>query len=207
MTTDRLALGHTGPVVSSASRIALYTDARDGLVRPRFDDVYEAEFAFVWRTLKRFGVRSASIDDATQDVFLVVHRKLESFDMQSSFRAWLYGIAVRVASDYRRRRRRKDAPCVGDPGDIDQRFSSSVPPPSAGAEQAEQVALLDALLSRLDDEKREVLVLSELEEMTVPEIAACTESNVNTIYSRLRAARREFEAAYQRHQLREGVAP
>ena len=69
--------------------------------------------------------------------------------------------------------------------------------------EREAVRTLHTILDELDDEKREVFVLAELEQMTVPEIADAVEANVNTVYSRLRAARREFDQAVLRHRARE----
>ena len=64
--------------------------------------------------------------------------------------------------------------------------------------QAEEIRLFYSLLETLDDDKREVFVLAELEQMSVPEIADTLSLNVNTVYSRLRAARQAFERALSR---------
>ncbi len=194
-------LGDASP--SLAPVLSRETTARAEL---DFDEVYEAEVAFVWRCVRRAGVLPSSVEDAVQDVFLVLHRHLGDYDGRASLKSWIYGIAQRVAADHRRRYRRKESKLTSMDADEsgEERFTSSFPPPSAGAEQAEAVRLLDRLLGELDPDKREVLVLAELEEMTVPEIAVCLGANVNTVYSRLRAAKRELDEAHARHLARSG---
>lgn len=79
-----------------------------------FASVYAEGFAFVWRSMRRLGVAPEAVPDAVQDVFVVVHRRLESFDESSTLKTWLFGIVLRVARDYRRTARRKLQPLVGD---------------------------------------------------------------------------------------------
>jgi RNA polymerase sigma-70 factor (ECF subfamily) len=168
---------------------------------PSFDEIYDAYFDFVWTNAGRLGVSEAAIDDVVQDVFLVLHRRLADYDGRASMKSWLYGILARTVRDHRRTFRRKQARCVPHAPDSseDVGLPSPDPSPSDLAERLEKVALLNALLEELDEDKREVLVLAELEQMTVPEIAECLGANVNTVYSRLRAAKRAFEEAYARH--------
>jgi RNA polymerase sigma-70 factor (ECF subfamily) len=172
---------------------------------PPFARLYDEHFDFVWREACRLGVPGASVEDVVQDTFLVLHRRLGDYDGRTPVKGWLLGIVYRVVSDHRRRFRRKDAACVPHAADSDGNVLLASPQksPSAEAEHAEQVRLLEDLLAEMDEEKRELLVLSELEEMTVPEIAEMRGANVNTIYARLRAARKEFEAAYARRRARE----
>ncbi len=190
----RLPIAPIAPAAPAAPAVAL--------ARPAFEVVYDENFDFVWRTARRLGVPEAAVDDAVQDTFLVLHRRFDEYDGRTPMRRWLLGILGRVVADHRRRWRRKESACVPTPEESDRLLASSLPPPSAEMEQAEAVRLLDSLLAELDDDKREVLVLAQLEEMTVPEIAELLGANVNTIYARLRAARREFEAAYARHRAR-----
>ena len=164
-----------------------------------FDAFYEQFFPFVWRSIKRLGVADHAIDDAVQDVFLVVHRRLEEFEGRSSVRTWLFGIVLRVVRARRRsdmRKRRVGGVGFGD--DVDTAPTRERDPHQA-AERKQAVAILYRFLDQLDDEKREVFILAELEQMTAPEIAEALEVNVNTVYSRLRAARRAFEQAVARH--------
>lgn len=165
---------------------------------PPFDALYDEQFEYVWCSLRRLGVHEASIDDAVQDVFVVVHRRLAEFEGRSSLRTWLFGIAVRVARDHRRRARRSEAIAEGQ----DPRAQGQSP--FDGAATAEAARTLDRLLGELEESRREVFVLAELEQMTAPEIAVCLELNVNTVYSRLRAAREDFEAAVARMQAARG---
>lgn len=208
MTTGTPGVGQYRHVtVTSVARIAIAPPAGlplgAGAVLPAFAVLYDEHFDLVWRTARRLGVPEASADDVVQDVFLVLHRRLAEYDGHTPVKRWILGMTVRVVGDHRRRYRRKDAPCVPQPADSDGNvlLASTRPPPSAAVEQEEQVRLLEQLLAQLPEDKREVLVLSELEEMTVPEIAELLGANVNTIYTRLRTARLEFEKLYTRARL------
>jgi RNA polymerase sigma-70 factor (ECF subfamily) len=160
-----------------------------------FAEIYAESFRAIWRTLRRLGVTPAQLDDAAQDVFLVVHRRLPSFDGRS-LRGWLYAIAVRVASDYRRGVvRRRTLPLSG-------ALADPAPDPARTSELNESVRLLHALLSELSEAKRTAFVLAELEELSVPEIAEALGENLNTVYSRVRAARAEFDEALRRERAR-----
>jgi RNA polymerase sigma-70 factor, ECF subfamily len=162
-----------------------------------FKAIYARHFRNVWRTLRRLGVSDAQLDDAAQDVFLVVHRKLAAFD-GTSLRGWLYAIAVRVASDYRRSAtQRRSAP-------LSEAVEDAAPGPARASELNESIRLLHALLGELDQPKREVFVLGELEQLSAPEISVALGVNLNTVYARLRAARQQFDAALKRHRRRHG---
>jgi RNA polymerase sigma-70 factor, ECF subfamily len=159
--------------------------------------VYREYQGFVWRMLHHLGLRGASVDDAVQEVFVVVHRRLATFDGRTSIKNWLYGITRRVASDHRKQGQRRAA------------WLQLVPPPPASGgesplvEHAAAAELVAQLLDGLDEDKRLVFVMAELEGMTAPEIAEAIGVNLNTVYSRLRAARQRFHREAQRHQLRE----
>jgi RNA polymerase sigma-70 factor (ECF subfamily) len=157
------------------------------------DAIYEEHVGYVWRVVQRLGVPETSADDAVQDVFLVVHRKLDAFEGRSSVRTWLYGIALRVARSHRARRRELELPA-----DVPDDRSS----PADGAAHLEGIRLLDHLLAQLDDTKREALVLSEIEQLTVPEISELLGVNASTVYSRVGAARKELSEALKRHRAR-----
>jgi RNA polymerase sigma-70 factor (ECF subfamily) len=166
-----------------------------------FEALYREHFRFVWRVVRRLGIDGQQVDDVVQDVFLVVHRRLGDFEGRSSAKTWLYGVVRRVVADHRRTLRRKPGhetaatPAEGDP---DTMLGGDEQSPQASVEQAERVRLLHRLLGELDDDKREVFLLAELEGLTMAEIAEALDVNPNTIASRLRAARREFEAALER---------
>lgn len=157
----------------------------------RFDEIYEAWFDYVWRTARRLGVPEASLDDVTQEVFLVVHRRLAAFEGRSKLKTWLFAIVYRVVRDHRRRAARSST--VGPPVE-ELGLASERPGPLEGAERAQAGRVLHALLDAMPDAQREVFVLAELEGLTAPEIVAVTGAKLNTVYSRLRLARAAFEA-------------
>jgi RNA polymerase sigma-70 factor (ECF subfamily) len=167
---------------------------------PSFESLYHEHFAFVWRTLWRLGVQQASVADAAQDVFLVIHRRHADLHGSGVARSWVYGIVVRVARDYRRSQLRKGPPSGIDPDDVSDPKAMNA---AQRLEQHEAVVVLNRLLDTLDEDKREALVLVELEQMTVPEIAELLGVNPNTIYTRLRAARHDFARAPARHRAEE----
>ena len=169
-----------------------------------FDELYARHFDFVWRNVRRLGVPEAEVDDAAQEVFLVVHRRLGEFVPRASHKAWLFGIVARVARDHRRVLMRKSpmlraADPVVDPDEV-----ASAAGQEASFDRGEAVELLHRLLDGLDDDKRAVFVLAELEQMSAPEIAEALGTKLNTVYGRLRAARREFDEAAARLRARDG---
>ena len=168
---------------------------------PTFDAVYAEHFPFVWRNLRRLGVAEQGLRDAAQDVFLVVHRRLPEFEGRGSTRSWLYSIARRVAADHRRRHRRKDSL---DPTEADQVADPHEAGPEVRAQRGEALRLLLDLLAGLDEERRDVLILMDLEGMSASEAAAALGANVNTVYSRLRAARQFLQAGLARHRAAQG---
>lgn len=161
----------------------------DPPVAPEFAAAYREHHDFVWRILRYFGVPSASLDDKVQDVFLVAYRRWHDLDPTGSLRSWLFGIARRVAADLRRSTVRAERRLQAVPD----------PPPRPGPEQlvaqAEAAAFVESFLGTLDEDKRAVFMLAEIERLTAPEIAEATGAKLNTVYSRLRAARALFAAA------------
>jgi RNA polymerase sigma-70 factor, ECF subfamily len=163
--------------------------------QPVFDELYDAHFDFVWRNLRRLGVLEPNLWDGAQDVFLVVHRRLADFEPGGELRSWLYSIVVRVARQHRRSARRKPSHAVPDQ---EQLVDAKGIGPERSAAQSQELRQLMSLLERLDDAKREAFVLAELEGLSAPEIARVLDVNVNTLYARIRAARRELEAELTR---------
>jgi RNA polymerase sigma-70 factor (ECF subfamily) len=161
--------------------------------------VYAEHFAFVFRTMRRMGVPLALVDDAVQEVFLVVHRRLGEFEGRAALTTWLYRIAIRVAQHARRGARRKGIADAEDPDTVALPDSEG---PHEHATRAEGRRLLRRVLDELDDDKRVVFILAEYEELSVREIAAALGENANTVASRLRAARQHFDEAVRRHQAR-----
>src|SRR5580658_3703916 len=155
-----------------------------------FRQVYDTHFRFAWRALRRLGVREADLMDMTQNVFVVVHRKLSGFEGRSDLTTWLFGICRRVAIDYRRSARiRREVPA-------DERQIASLSgsePPSDASDKAHLAAVAEALLDRLPEKLRVVFVLFELEEMSGDAIAALLDIPVGTVRSRLRLAREGFQ--------------
>jgi RNA polymerase sigma-70 factor (ECF subfamily) len=172
-----------------ASAEAPASAAREGELTDDLDRLYAEQFEFVWRTLRRLGVRQEDLDDAAQDVFIVFLRRRHEFRGQSSQRTWLFGIASNITHEYRRKQQRaaRAAPVTED-----QR--AQCPSPLDQASSSEELRLIDAFLTSLDEDKRHVFILAELEQMSAPEIATTLGTNVNTVYSRLRAARQAFAA-------------
>ncbi len=158
-----------------------------------FDEVYERHAAFVFRTVRGLGVPDGLIEDAVQDVFVIVHRRLPEFDGSSAIKPWLYAIARRIAHDYRRSLKRKGAH-----ESLPDTLRDNASGPLDEAAHQETLRLLEDILRGLDDDKREVLVLAELEQLSVPEIAEMLNMNLNTIYSRLRRAREAFDEALKK---------
>lgn len=156
-------------------------------------------FDFIWRLLARLGVPTAAVDDAAQEVFVVFARRLGDI-RPGSERSFLYGAALRVASDARRaqaRHEQKTAP-ERDLGDL-------APGPDELVEARERLALLDRILGAMGEREREVFVLFELEELSTDETAALLGVPRGTVASRLRRARNEFFAIARRLRAETGV--
>lgn len=155
---------------------------------PSFDEVYAGHVAFVWRVLRTFGLRDAQLEDGVQDVFLVVHRRLPEWEGRASITTWLFAIARRVAASHRRRGGgdRTEA-LLDEPVGREDTF--------AAMSRAQASATVFQVLQQLDEDKRVVFALVELEQLSVPEVARMLDLNLNTAYSRLRLARQAFELA------------
>jgi len=165
-----------------------------------FKEVYREQFRFVWRSLRRLGVRESDVADAAQDVFLVVHRRLDEFEGRAKVSTWLYGICYRVARD--RRRLAHVRHHVDDEVAVAERVDEHADV-AAEAERREGFELLEALLDELPIEQRAVFTLFELDAMGGEEIALALEIPLGTVYSRLRVARDQFRKSLLRLQARE----
>lgn len=176
---------------------------KPGTAPPEFREVYEAWFDYVWRTLRRLGVREADLADATQEAFVVVHRRLPSFEVELPVGPWIAGIAFRVAAQERRRARHRrerltDFACDSTAG--------GGATPEEAAMTAQRARRVLAALDTLDLDRRVVFVLHEMDGTSCPDIARALEVPTNTVYSRLRVARERFKAAIDRLRLRDGEA-
>jgi RNA polymerase sigma-70 factor (ECF subfamily) len=162
-----------------------------------FREVYDSHFAFVWRSAANRGVPAAALDDVVQEVFIVIHRKLPEFEGRSSLRTWIAAIVRRVVADYIKKRGNQpvaDEPLVREP--------STGVACSEALERKTALELLDALLAKMTREQREVFVLHEIEQMSGAEIAELVSANENTVWTRLRAARRIFQEGVARQRAR-----
>lgn len=161
--------------------------------------VFKAHHAFVWRILRHLGVAAADQDDVLQEVFVVVHRRLADYREEDKMRAWLYAICTRMVRDHHRRiARRKEE--LRDAPDVSQK-------PSQARAFADQQALLLAqrMLDALPEKQRAVFVLHEIEQLSMPEIAAAVECPLPTAYARLRKARERVLAEVARARLKGGL--
>ncbi len=174
------------------------------LTSARFNEVYEAHVDFVWRNARRLGVEDATLDDVVQSVFLVVFRRLDDFEGRSSLRTWIYEVLVRVVREHRRSLRRKSPQRAGgEPVDPATLTAPAEERPDRLADRAAAARVVRELLDELDDDKREVFALAELEGLTLREMAEILREPAGTVTSRLRAARADFERAALRRRARE----
>lgn len=192
------------PATALGEPTAVGADRQPERARPTFDDVYAQTFPVVWRSARRLGVAPSAIDDVVQEVFVTVHRQLDQFEGRSAVKTWVFGILLRVVGNYRRTRRRKGAAhatasVVGDPDELMAEADS----PLEQLSQRQAAQVVRELLLALPEAQAAVFVMSQIEGMSAPEIAEATGSNVNTVYSRLAAARRDFSRALERRVARD----
>jgi len=185
---SRMALALAAAVPPAPTRVS--DDAR---LRAMFDE----HFDFIWRSLRRLGLSEDRADDATQQVFVVASTKLDAIQPKSE-RSFLFGTALRVASDLRRSAAfRREVPTAEAGEDL-----AGGPRPDELVEQLDARAMLDRALETMELELRTVFVLFEIEELAIAEIAALLEIPVGTVSSRLRRAREDFQARIERLQKR-----
>lgn len=193
-------LSPTSPASPGAAAASVEGGPAARTAAPSFEEVYDRHFGFVWRNLRRLGVPEASLDDAAQDVFVTIHRRLGEFEGRSALTTWIFAIVLGTARNHRRSHKRRSPERDGAaPDELEAAPHGS---PERRAERAEAMRLVALLLDELDEEKREVFVLAELEQLSAPEIASLLGLNVNTVYARIRAAQKAFEAALARHRAR-----
>jgi RNA polymerase sigma-70 factor, ECF subfamily len=179
------------------------TEPRDAPAEAKALDLhslYDSHFAFVWRNLRRLGVPEGRLEDAAQEVFLVAHRRWQSFDAsRSTAQTWLFGIALHVAHNERRAGRRRSARMA--PAS-EHEFWDNVPSDAAGPAELlakrEAARLLEHVLESLTEHGRAVLVMVDIESMSVPQAAEALQVNLNTAYGRLRNARADFQRVLKR---------
>jgi RNA polymerase sigma-70 factor (ECF subfamily) len=154
----------------------------------RLRRIVEAQFDALWRFLRRLGVAEGDVDDAVQEVILVLARKLHVVEPESE-RSFVFSTGFRIASDMRKRAKRRReleaAPSYEQAG--------LGPDPETSAEQRRMTLLFAQVLEQLSLELRAVFVLYELEEFTMAEISEALEIPPGTVASRLRRGRETFE--------------
>jgi len=185
-------------MVSETKRFQLALPARPVAVTvDRLSAMFHHHYDFVWRSVRRLGVLPEAVDDAAQEVFVVASRKLDAIELGKE-KAFLFGAAIRVASDSRRaQNRRRQASSEDQPEPID-----ATPALDELVDQKRARAILDDLVSRLPEDTRPVFVLFELEGMTMAKIASYLDLPVGTVASRLRRARELFAAHVARLEAR-----
>lgn len=154
-------------------------------------DAFQRELEYVFRTLRRLGVSPSEVEDLAQEVFLALRRSWNDYDAGRPLRPYLFGIAFRVASAHQRKRSREIAFGVVEPGD-------SGPGPDDALQTKQARALVLAALERIPLARRGVLVMHDIDDVPVGEVARTLRIPLFTVYSRLRKGRRELESAVRR---------
>lgn len=166
---------------------------RPSAARPTLEGLYREHVRFAWRTARYLGVPAREAQDVVHEIFIVVQRRLDDFDPGQSARAWIGGITRRVVMHHKRSHARaaKRIAAIEPP-------ANTTPAPDEVVSRREAEAFLADFLASLPEAKREAFVLGELEKLTAAEIGQIVGENPNTVYSRLRAARAEFQARVDR---------
>ncbi len=180
-------------------RMSLQREGPVPTASPNFRDIFEGQFSYVWNVLKRLSVAERDLEDLAQQVFLQVHGQLASFDTRRPLRPWLFSFAYQAASNYRALARHRVELSIVAP-----ELADSEP----GAEEQlitrQELELAELALTRVALDRRALLLLHEVEGQSMPEIAQALEIPLNTAYSRLRLARREYELAVKRLRAQRG---
>jgi RNA polymerase sigma factor (sigma-70 family) len=171
----------------------------DGFCAAEFSAIYRGQHALVRRIARRAGIAPAELDDAVQDVFVVVYRRWHELDNPQELKAWICKVAARTSHNYRRARRRYEKrfaePAVSGEGlAVCERRS-----PEETCENSERLRWLTQALVQLDARLRQALVLTELERLSAREASELTGLSPNTLSSRLRAARQALRLAAREH--------
>jgi RNA polymerase sigma-70 factor, ECF subfamily len=184
------------PVLQHSSQLEVRPSPSTGV--STVGEIYAEHAKFVWRNLRRLGVPASGVEDAVQDVFLVIHRQLPEFAGRSSLRTWIFGIVLRVASRQRERFRNNQQRFTSVPSDLLDVIGAKDQGPLDLLIKRRAADLVYGVLDEMDEEKRTILVMVELEQMSVVEAAEILEIKVNTAYTRLRLARITLEAHVKR---------
>jgi RNA polymerase sigma-70 factor (ECF subfamily) len=155
--------------------------------QPSFRALYEAELAYVLRSLQRLGVSDAEAEELAHDVFVVVFRKWGEFDRTRPARPWLFGITYRTAARALERSWRKHERLLG------EEVLENAPATPAASAEARDVLL--RALALVPPDQRAVCILHDLDGHAAPDIAGMFDLPLNTVYSRLRLGRQRLSAA------------
>jgi RNA polymerase sigma-70 factor (ECF subfamily) len=159
--------------------------------RPDFRSIFDAEFSYVWTSLRRLGVADRDLEDVTHDVFVEVFRNLHRYDPARPVRPWLFAFAFRFASDYRRLVRHRVEI-------YDEPVGTSTDPAADDVIAARELrALIAKALDSVDLVRRGVFILHEIDGQPMAEIAETLGIPLNTAYSRLRVGREEFTTTFR----------
>lgn len=190
---------------STAGHTAQHSsDESAGVIQAGFDAIYESMVDYVWNVVCRMGVPQADAEDVVQEVFVTVYRRLGEFEGRAQLKTWVFTIAVHLVQHYFRTHARKPGDRASAKGtEIQALVDQQENGPVHAVERRERYNALDRVLGQLDESKRLVFVLAELEQLTMVEIGEIVGANPKTVATRLRAARQAFEKALARFQTRE----
>jgi RNA polymerase sigma-70 factor, ECF subfamily len=160
----------------------------EAIVRPSFAQLYEHYFSFTWRALRHLGVPSLALEDAAQEVWMVVHRQLPTFEGRSAPRTWLFGIALNVA-----RNRRRAFLRTPEMLSLPEQVASARPDPEGVRNGRDAWRTLQRFLDTLDEQRRAVFVCSLLEQLSAAETSEATGLDAATVYHQVRRLRQAFK--------------
>ncbi len=161
----------------------MHAGAEQSVLSSDFRRLFDEEFGYVCRVLRRLGVREADLKDVAQELFVTLHKQLPDYDRSRPIKPWIFSFVVRFAANYRRLARHQSVA-------FEREFAS---PERDTAFEARDLIL--RALSQLDFDRRVVVVMHDLEGWGAPEIAEQLKLPVNTVYSRIRLARDDFRRA------------
>jgi RNA polymerase sigma-70 factor, ECF subfamily len=183
------------------ARTSPQSPSEEHFARDRFRRLFDAEVHYVWKTLRRLGVRMSDVEDVASEVWLTVYRRLDTYDDTRPIRPWLCGIAFRVATG-KGRLAHRTREVLMDVDDAGTQLASAAPRPDELISAREAHLLVVEAVQSIELERRPIFIMHDMDEIPMKEIAEALDVPVNTAYSRLRLARAEFKAAVVRLQKR-----
>jgi len=191
------------PMTEALSTLQPFSDS-SAEPRPKLTvaEVHARHGEFIWKTLYRMGVRSPHLEDVYQEVFLVVHRRLDSYGGHCAITTWLFEVCFRVAAGYRRRAHFRREQLVPDAASVSYVAAPTLTP-EREVEKRQAADRLQGILSSLNLEQRLVFTMFELDGLTCDQIGESIGVPVGTVYSRLHRARKAFLRALARQRARD----